>query len=143
MISVYLGRSTYKIARHLLWSSRRRAVSAARGIGAVGLDPERRDRVLEPRRFDRAAPVELGEGRDADALGIDLEEAPQRLAGLAPSEAVGAERAETRRHEGRDLIGHALQIVRRGDDRPRLVRERARQPRDDRRLARVQPVPAV
>ena len=46
---------------------------------------------------DLAAARQLGERGQGDMLGVDLEESPQRRAGLAAAEAVGAERQSGRR----------------------------------------------
>ena len=63
-----------------------------------------RDRVrlvrIKPQRFDRGRQVfggklallrQCAERRQGDVLGIDLEESPQFLAGLAAAETIGAE----------------------------------------------------
>src|SRR6185295_3411317 len=60
-------------------------------IELLRIDSQLADRSPRERMVDAAAPGELVQGGDGDALGVHLEEAAQRLAGVAAAEAVGAQ----------------------------------------------------
>src|SRR6185503_6087057 len=83
-------------------STRPTQPSEGQRIRLLGVDAELADRLGATRRGQRPTPDEPDEGRRGDVRRIDLEQLPQVLAGVAPAEAVRAERDVMRRQPARD-----------------------------------------
>ena len=93
--------------------------------------------------LDHAVAREIAERRDDDEPGIHLEELAQRGTALAAAEAVGAERRDAPRHPAVDGVGHRLDVVGRDHDDAFGLLEALGHVGHLRRLAGVQPVPAL
>src|SRR5438067_4547719 len=114
----------------------------AAGLGFLGVEPEVGDgprhvggRVL----LVEGEPVQRGH---RDALGVDLEESTEGLAGIAAAEAVGPQRHEWLRAPAADLVGQRFQVVGGGDDRTRVAQHLG-DVRHARRGFGMEPVPAL
>lgn len=76
-------------------------------------------------------------------FGVDLEEAPQVVAGLAPAEAVGAESQESAGNPGGDLVRDEPDVVRDGDEGAAFAGEDRFEVRSAGRFGGMQHVPAA
>src|SRR5438132_7635531 len=93
----------------------------AAGLGLLGVEPEVGDRLGHVGRRVLLVEREPVQRRHRDALGVDLEEPPERLARIAAAEPVGPERHERLRSPAADLFGEGLQVIGRRDDRIRVA----------------------
>src|SRR5213080_4357903 len=81
------------------------------GVDRVRVDAVARQRVRYLLRLALARLGQCLEHGDDDLRGVGLEVAPQRGAGVAATEAVGAEDGEGTGHPTGDLVGHGLHEV--------------------------------
>src|SRR5690606_4026572 len=89
----------------------------------LGVDGVLLHRLRHQALVDHPILRERGDGVQRDVRTVHLEEAPQRLARVAATVAVGAERDVAPRHPFADLVRHRLHVVRGGDDRAAPLRQ--------------------
>ena len=117
----------------------------ASGISSFGVDAVAGDGVGDDLGLHLAAGGQRRQGGDDDVGGVGLEVASEGLAGVAATEAIGAEGHEPPAggDPPGDLVGHRLHEVGDGDDRAVAVVEQLGDPRGATGLVGVQPVPAL
>src|SRR6476661_5050456 len=114
--------------------------SCRRGIGLFGIDAVFLDRLGHLLRLQLTLVGERLQRRHRHEVAIDLEEVAQPGARIGTPEAVGAEDlvGAALRHERADLLGEALDVVARGDNRAGLLLQRLGHVRHARLCLRVQ-----
>ena len=122
--------------------SAERSSSVAR-VDHVRLDPVLADRLGHDRRLHLAVLLQRMQRRDDHVLGVDLEVTAQRLARVAATEPIGAERDETIGDPARRHVVDGLHPITGHDDRTLGPLERLRHVGHARLLGRVQTIPAL